>query len=151
MELIKPNGDVVGIPHGDWPASFGSNGETYTYARLSEEKGETWGVYVRQSDKAEVKYSLANAKALAEKASEEKVIAFRADFNTPGIMKLEVNVEALSHSMEGQFQFMGFMDHHKAKVLQIISRIVAQREAMKVEIQKETNKGLFRGFLGKKR
>lgn len=82
---------------------------------------------------------------------EEKVVAFRADFNTPGLMKLEVNVEALSHSMEGQFQFMGFMDHHKGKVLQIIGQIVRQREAMKAEIQKENNKGLFRGFLGKKR
>lgn len=97
--------------------------------------------------------SIGRSKAIGPESppAEEKVVAFRADFNTPGLMKLEVNVEALSHSMEGQFQFMGFMDHHKGKVLQIIGQIVRQREAMKAEIQKENNKGLFRGFLGKKR
>lgn len=81
----------------------------------------------------------------------EKVAPFKADFNTPGWMKLEINIEQVSHSRAGQWQLMGFMDDHKMMALNIVRNIVAQREAVKQEITKANNTGMFRNFLGKKR
>lgn len=81
----------------------------------------------------------------------EEVPAFRADFNSPGWMKLEVNIEAVSHSRQAQWQLMGFMEDHKNIAMGIIARIVAQREAVKTQITKASNGNMFKRFLNGKR
>ncbi len=92
--------------------------------------------------------SKAEIKPEAAKPEDAPAPTFKADFNTPGWMKLEVNIEAISHSMQAQWQLMGFMDDHKNKALRIIGQIVAQREQVKAALQKTQSKNGMSRFLG---
>lgn len=82
---------------------------------------------------------------------EEAQPTFKADFNTPGWMKLEINLEAVSHSLQAQWQLIGFMDDHKSRAMQIITAIIQQRNQVKAALHQTQSKNGFRGFLDKLR
>lgn len=88
----------------------------------------------------------------------ERAHTFKADFTTrPGWMLLEVNIGALAQSVQAQWQFMGFMDDHKGRAMQIVARIVAdareqQTEVLKAQValEKTQSKNGFASFLRSK-
>lgn len=96
--------------------------------------------------KAEVK---PEAEAKVEAKAEEALPTFKADFNTPGWMKLELNLEAISHDRKAQWMLMGFMDDHKAIAMTIVGKIIEQRNSVRAALQKTQSKNGFRGFLDK--
>jgi hypothetical protein len=90
----------------------------------------------------------APAEANAECAAPEtKSFTMRSDLNTPGWMKIEINLDAISHDQQAVWKFMGFMDSHKQMGLQIVSKLAAQRAAVQAELQKQKNKGGMHKFL----
>lgn len=70
----------------------------------------------------------------------ETPYTLKADLNTPGWMKLEINLDAISQSRQAQWQLMGFFDDHKGIALQIISQLIAQRNEVKKILTSETTK-----------
>lgn len=80
---------------------------------------------------------------------EEKVYAFRIDMNTPGVMKLEVNLEMISQSRDAMWKFIGFMEDHKNMGLQLVTQMVAQREALKSKIATIDSTHKTQNFLNK--
>lgn len=87
-----------------------------------------------------------------EKAPEpEKGYVLKADFNTPGWMKLEINIDALSYDKKGSWMLRGFLEEQKEKALDIIDNILQQRANVTAALQKTQAKNGFRGFLDKLR
>ena len=79
--------------------------------------------------------------------AQEKRPALVADLSTPGIMRLEINVEALSYHQESIDQFVGFMERHKSWALMQAVGFAKQRAEIKAAVMKDSAKVGMRGFL----